>query len=44
MHLLGMKDLPSPDQLPKDKKKLMIFDDVKTKDPVISEYFCRCRQ
>ena len=37
------KDLPSPDQLPKDLKKLMIVDDVRAKDPVINEYFCRCR-
>ena len=38
-----IKDLPSPDQLPKDLKKLMIFDDVKAKEPVINEYFCRGR-
>ena len=33
------KDLPSPDKLPKDLKKLMIFDDVRIKEPVINEYF-----
>ena len=38
-----IKDLPSPDQLPKDLKKLMIFDDVRAKEPVIKEYFCRGR-
>ena len=38
-----IKDLPSPNQLPKDLKKLMIFDDVKAKEPVINEYFCRGR-
>ena len=38
-----IKDLPSPDQLPKDLKKLMIFDDVRAKQPVINEYFCRGR-
>ena len=34
-----IKDLPSPDKLPKDLKKLMIFDDVRAKEPVINEYF-----
>ena len=38
-----IKDLPSPDKLPKDLKKLMIFDDVRAKEPVIIEYFCRGR-
>ena len=38
-----IKDLPSPDQLPKDLKKLRIFDDVIAKEPVITEYFCRVR-
>ena len=38
-----IKDLPSPDQLPKDLKKLMIFDDVRAKESVINEYFCRVR-
>ena len=37
------KDLPSPDKLPKDLKKLMIFDDVRAKEPIINEYFCRGR-
>ena len=36
-----IKDLPSPDKLPKDLKKLMIFDDVRAKEPVINEYFTR---
>ena len=39
-----IKDLTSPDKLPKDLKKLMIFDDVRAKEPVINEYFCRGRQ
>ena len=38
-----IEDLRSPDQLPKDLKKLMIFDDVRAKEPVINEYFCRGR-
>ena len=38
-----IKDLPSPDKLPKELKKLMIFDDVRAKEPVINEYFCRGR-
>ena len=38
-----IKDLPSPDKLPKDLKKLMIFDDFRAKEPVINEYFCRGR-
>ena len=37
------KDLPSPDKLPKDLKKLMIFDDVRAEEPVINGYFCRGR-
>ena len=32
-----IKDLPSPDQLPKKLKKLMIFDDVRAKEPVFNE-------
>ena len=39
-----IKDLLSPDQLPKDLKKLMIFDDVRVNEPVINEYFCTGRQ
>ena len=38
-----IKDLPSPDKLPKDLKKLMIFDDIRATEPVIIEYFCRGR-
>ena len=38
-----IKDLPSPDKLLKDLQKLMIFDDVRAKEPVINEYFCRNR-
>ena len=36
-----IKDLPSPDQLPKDLRKIMIFDDARIKEGVINEYFCR---
>ena len=38
-----MKDLPSPDKLPTDLKKQMIFEDARAKEPVINEYFCRGR-
>ena len=38
-----MNDLASPDQLPKDLKKFIIFNDVRAKEPVFNEYFCRCR-
>ena len=38
-----IQGLPSPDQLPKDIKKLKIFDDVGGKEPVINEYICRGR-
>ena len=38
-----IKDLPSPDQLPKDLKKLMIFDDVRAKESVFNEYSFRGR-
>ena len=38
----GIQDLPSPEKLPKDLKKLMIFDDVRAKEPLIN-YFCRGR-
>ena len=38
-----IKVLPSHDKLPKDLKKLMIFDDVRAIEPVINEYFCRGR-
>ena len=38
-----IKKLVPLDQLPKDIKKLMIFDDVRAKEPVINEYFFRGR-
>ena len=38
-----IKDIPTPDKLPKDLKKLMLFDDVRAKEPIINEYFCRGR-
>ena len=38
-----IKDLPSRDQLPKDLKNLMLFDDARAKEPFINEYFCRGR-
>ena len=39
-----IKDLPTPEKLPKYLQKLMIFDDIRAKQPVINEYFCRGRQ
>ena len=39
--IIDIKHLPSPDKLPTDLKKLMIFDDVRAKEPVINQYFCR---
>ena len=38
-----MKDLPSPDQLPKKIKKLMMFDGVQAEQPAINAYICRAR-
>ena len=43
MFIKDIKELPHPDELPKDIKKLMIFDDVIAKEPIINEYFCRAR-
>ena len=43
MFIKDIKELPHPDELPKDIKKLMIFDDVIAKEPTINEYFCRDR-
>ena len=40
VYIKDIKDVPSPNQLPKDIKKLMIFDDVGGKEPVINEYIC----
>ena len=37
-----IKDLPPPDQLPKDIKKL-IFDDVGSRQPLINEFYGRGR-
>ena len=37
------KEFPPPDKLPEDIKKLIKFDDVGAKEPVINEYFCRGR-
>ena len=39
----NINELPPPDKLPKELKKLMMFDDVNPKEPVIKEYFCRGR-
>ena len=38
-----IKKLPRPDDLPKDIKNSIIFDDVIAKEPIINEYFCRGR-
>ena len=43
MFIKDIKELTHPDELPKDIKKLMIFDDVIAKEPIINEYFCRAR-
>ena len=43
MFIKDIKELPHPDELPEDIKKLMIFDDVIAKEPTINEYFCRAR-
>ena len=34
-------ELTPPDKLPENLNKLMIFDDVEPKEPIIKEYFCR---
>ena len=39
-----IEDLNSPDEITKDLKKIIIIDDVKAKEPVINECFCRSRQ
>ena len=36
-----IKELPSPDKLPKDIKNLILFDNVRAREPVIKEYFGR---
>ena len=38
-----IKELPRPDKLPHDIRKLIIFDVVIAKEPIINEYFCRSR-
>ena len=38
-----IKDLPTPEELPEDIKKLIIFDDVEPREPIIRKYFCRGR-
>ena len=43
MFIQDIKKLPHPDKLPKDIKKLMIFDDFIAQEPIINEYFCRAR-
>ena len=37
------RDIPSPDELPKELNNFMIFEDLKAKKSVIVEYFCRGR-
>ena len=41
MFIKDTKELSRLDALPKDIKKLMIFDDVIAKEPIINDYFCR---
>ena len=43
MFIKDIKELSHPDKLPKDLKKLMIFDDVIAKEPIMKAYFCRAR-
>ena len=43
MFFKDIKELPHHDEIPKDIKKLIIFDDVIAKEPIINEYFCRAR-
>ena len=43
LFIKDIKELPHPVKLPKDIKKLMIFDDVIAKEPIIDEYFCRAK-
>ena len=43
MFFKEIKELPAPDKLPANLQKLMIFDDVEHKEPIIKEYFCRGR-
>ena len=40
MFIKEIKELPSPDKLPENLKKLMIFDDVEPKERIIKECFC----
>ena len=42
-YIRDSNDLHSPDKLPRDLKKLMLFDDVKAKESAFDEYFCRGR-
>ena len=44
MFIKDLKEIPHPDKIPKDIKKLMIFDDVIAKEPIVNEYFCRARK
>ena len=41
--LKKMKDLPLPDQLSTDEKKLMVIEHVLANEPVINIHFCRSR-
>ena len=43
MFIKDINELPHPDKLPKDKKKLVIFDYVIAKETIINEYVCRAR-
>ena len=43
MFIKDIKELTHPDKIPKDIKKLMIFDGVIVKEPITNEYFCRAR-
>ena len=38
-----IRKLPPPDELPRNKTRLMIFGDVDAKEQIMKEYFCRGR-
>ena len=43
MFIKDIKQLVPPEELPEDIKKLMIFDDVEPREPIIRKHFCRGR-
>ena len=43
MFIRDIKELLYPHKIPKDIKKLIIFDDFIAKEPIINKYICRAR-